>query len=69
MHIRGARYANAKQLFGLTESAAEDVADGGIAVGCSAPEVAKTEEMLDQVQTRENLNETAFFLSCPANRR
>ena len=61
MHIREARYANAKQLYGLTESAAEDVADGGIAVGCSAPEAAKTEEMLDQVQTRENLNETAFF--------
>lgn len=61
MHIRGTRYANAKQLSGLTESAAEDVADGGIAVGCSAPEAAKTEEKLDQVQTRENLNETAFF--------
>ena len=43
MHIRGTRYANAKQLFGLTESAAEDVVDGGISVGCSAPEAAKTE--------------------------
>ena len=61
VHIRGTRYANAKQLSGLTESAAEDVADGGIAVGCSAPEAAKTEEKLDQVQTRENLSETAFF--------
>ena len=56
MHIRGTRYANAKQLSGLTESAAEDVVDGGITVGCSAPEAAKTEEKLDQVQTRENLN-------------